>query len=117
MQGTFFLGEGLMMRQTNHRNTRISALVILHNADKWFPSVPLKELAIGEVQRLIVARLDEPGIRPPYVTVWENPVADKKLPGTVFNGPRDARWSYDGEQFLLSFRGEERATGREEDWR
>lgn len=116
MQGTFLPGEGLMVRRTIHRNTRISALVTLHNADSWFPRVPQGGLSVREAQRLIVARLDEPGIELPYVTVWENPVAEKKLPDTVFNGPRDARWTHDGEAFALSFRGEERVTGSKSDW-
>ena len=117
MQGTFLPGDGLMVRRTIYRNTRISALVTLHNADSWFPRIPQGGLSIGEAQRLIVARVDEPNIGLPYVTVWENPVAEKKLPDTVFNGPRDARWTHDGEAFVSSFRGEERTQESESNWR
>lgn len=117
MRGAFLPGEGLMVRRTIHRNTRISALVTLHNADSWFPRIPQEGLSIGEAQRLIVARLDEPEIRPPYVTVWENPVADKRLPDTVFYGPCDARWTHDGQEYRLSFQGEERAAENGGDWR
>ena len=116
-QGTFLPGEGLMVRRTAHRNTRISALVTLHNADKWFPRIPAEGLSIGQAQRMIADRIDEAGTLSPYVTVWENPVAEKKLPDTVFNGPRDARWTHDGEAYVLSFQGAERTTITESEWR
>lgn len=117
IQGTFLPGEGLMVRRTTQRNTRISALITLHNGDRWFPHLPEGGISVGAAQRLIVQRLDEPGISLPYVTVWENPVADRKLPDDIFNGPRDARWTHDGKEYWLSFKGEERMMRDESEWR
>lgn len=110
----FIPGKGKMVQKHQIRNTRISAIVSLHNY-YTFP----KEAALylktddGRIREEREADLwsGRAGITEeltPCVTVWENAYARRKLPRDIFRGPMDAWWTAEDNSQSLSFIGEKR---------
>ncbi len=96
----FLVGEGKMIRTTRLQNTRISALITLHNWQVWYFAMRkylnsddgrdrrerLADLYAGLVD------LPEYDASQLGVTVWENAVATRRLPVDMFRGEMDAWW-------------------------
>ena len=81
-------GEGMTMGLNKKKNTRLSAVISLHN---W----TIHTSADG---------MDPEHV--PGVTVWENAYARAPMPRDLFRGAMDSWWTVEGEEQRLSFIGD-----------
>ena len=81
-------GEGMTMGLNKKKNTRLSAVISLHN---W----TIHTSADG---------MDPEHV--PGVTVWENAHARAPMPRDLFRGAMDSWWTVEGEEQRLSFIGD-----------
>jgi hypothetical protein len=112
----FLVGNGKMVRKTQLQNTRIAALITVHQFAVWHLAMrkymntddgrPRDERA-GELIRGEVDIGDFEAVEI-GVTVWQNAVATRKLPSDMFRGEMDAWWEFSGDGQSLTFIGERR---------
>jgi hypothetical protein len=117
IRSEFLVGKGKMVRSARVQNTRISAIITVQQYALWH--LTMRAHANTDDGRPRGERLEDV-LRgdiemPEYeatalgVTVWENAVATKKLPGDMFRGEMDAWWETDGQgEQSLTFIGEKR---------
>jgi hypothetical protein len=110
----FMPGNGKMVREHRIQNTRISAIISLHNYYTFAKEAVLYlKTDDGRTREerendLWSGRAGIAEGNTPCVTVWENAYARRKLPIDIFRGPMDAWWTAeDGNQYL-SFVGDKR---------
>lgn len=110
----FQLGEGRMLRSRGAQNTRISALISLHNYSTYASEAAAyvaqedgrtREEKWNDIFSGVAGIQEDPT---PCVTVWENAVSRNPFPKDLFTGPMDARWSANDGYQSLSFVGEKR---------
>jgi len=117
IRAEFLVGKGKMVRATHVQNTRIAALITVHQYALWH--LAMRKHANTDNGRTRGERLADISRgdleMPDYnaialgVTVWENAVATKKLPSDLFRGEMDAWWGTDGAGAQrLTFVGERR---------
>lgn len=108
----FVQGKGPMIgRFLQPRRTRISAVLSLHNPAPDWPGCPERgSLSLSDIARKAVAQLQNPkaDMRLPYVTCWDNAAAASLVPGELFTGPMDQRWSVENGFQSRVFVGTER---------
>ena len=113
----FLICNGKMVRTTRVQNTRIAALVTIQQYRLW--DLAMRKHLNTEDGRTRANRRDDilhGDIEMPDgdamalgVTVWENGLAEKKLPNDLFRGGMDAWWEADGTGGQsLTFIGEKR---------
>jgi hypothetical protein len=104
----YIVGEGKMIRKTRLQNRRIAAIVsvidfkLRHHAMRKYVNTDdgrSREERVLDVQDGLVELPDFEAALP-GVTVWENAIANRKLPRDLFKGEMDAWWevSSDGRQ-------------------
>lgn len=117
MRAEFLVGKGKMIRPSRLQNTRIAALISVQEFAIW-------HLAMRKYIRTDDGRTRAERGRDVYegtaglpedieaketgVTVWENAVAPKKLPGDLFKGEMDAWYEFSDGHQRLTFAGERR---------
>lgn len=117
----FIPGRGKMVRKSENRNTRIAAVITVHEYHLWH--LAMRRYLDTEDGRTRNERLSDIGNGtadlPPEdatelgVTVWENGTAAKRLPTDLFRGPMDAWWAAnENGQQKLAFIGEKRRSLR-----
>ena len=112
----FIVGRGKMVRPHRLQNTRITALITVHDWNLWnFEMKKYLNTDDGRTRKerysdLLngVANLPDAEISHPGVTVWENATAVRKLPKDMFRGEMDARWEVSNAGQDLTFIGERR---------
>lgn len=113
----FQLGKGKMLHMTGPQNTRIVALITIQQYGMWRLEMrKYLDRDDGRTRKerfedIRAGRVDLPDADEQVlgVTVWENGVAEKKLPTDMFRGEMDARWECDGKgNQELTFIGERR---------
>lgn len=111
-----FLGGGKMIRNGQHSNTTISALITLRQVAVGIRRYRqmLKEFAmLGATETLVKAeeRFTNFDFNEKHlgVIVWENPVARIPLSRDLFTGPYDERWGIEGQDQTIVFCGEKLA--------
>jgi hypothetical protein len=113
----YTVGEGKMIRKTRLQNTRIAAVISVIDFNIWHHAMRKyvntedgrsREERVLDVQDGQVELPDFEAVVP-GVTVWENGVANRKLPRDLFKGEMDAWWevSSDGRQ-LPTYIGQRR---------
>ncbi|HLI76242.1 MAG TPA: hypothetical protein VKV02_04790 [Acidobacteriaceae bacterium] len=109
----FLPGKGRMFPNGKPQNSRISAVITLHRyhlATKAAHRYLCTEDGRTREDRwkdLISDRVQLPG-DVPCVIVWENGLARRQFPRSLFRGPMDARWSAESGEQVLSFLGKQR---------
>jgi hypothetical protein len=113
----FLVGKGKMVRKTHVQNTRIAALITVHQYAIWHLAMKkhantddgrpraerLAEIMRGDIE------MPEENATALGVTVWENAVASRKLPRDMFRGEMDAWWEAHSKwEQSLTFVGERR---------
>jgi hypothetical protein len=98
MTSEFLLGRGKVVRRSRLQNTRIAALVTLHNFHLW--NYAMRKYLNTDDRRTRLERGDDVesgrAPMPEYdatavgVTVWQNATATKRLPPDLFRGNLDA---------------------------
>jgi hypothetical protein len=110
----FLIGKGKMVRRSRFQNTRISALISLHNYHTFAKEAALyirTDDGRAHEERWLDVHAGRTNISAdptPCVTVWENAVAKRRLPRDLFRGSMDAWWTADEGNQELSFIGERR---------
>lgn len=105
MQRKFVVGEGKMVRPSRNQNTRISAILSLHDYDVQF----MRTLRHGNTPQGYselmhgTTKFREEHIT--GVTVWENATSSRRLPRDLFRGEMDRWWSIEGGEQSLTFVG------------
>ena len=114
IESKFLVGEGMMVRSSQYRNTRIAALISLVRYNT-FMTEALAYIKTDDgrspEEREDDAYSGRAGIsQEPTLccTVWENGTAKRRLPQDLFRGPMDAWWTCDEDQQGPSFIGERR---------
>lgn len=117
----FLVGKGKMVRSSRLQNTRIAALIsiqefaVWHLAMRTYIRTDDGRTARERVQDIYdgVAGLpDDTEAKEIGVTVWENAVASRKLPGDLFQGEMDAWYEFsEGLQTLTFAGGRRRSLG------
>ena len=109
----FMPGKGKMVRRHHVQNTRISAIISLHDYNT-FPKEAALYLKSDDGRTLEERQADlwsgQAEISEeltPCVTVWENAYAKRKFPNELFRGPMDARWSVENGAQVLELCGRE----------
>ena len=114
INGKFVIGRGKMVRTGGVRNTRLAALISVHNYYTATQEISLylnkedgrtKKERMEDIHSGKVAFSEDPI---PCVTVWENGVAPLRLPRHMFRGDMDAWWTHDGDEQTLSYVGDRR---------
>jgi hypothetical protein len=114
IESEFFVGEGMMVRSSEYRNTRLAALISLaryHTFTKEAMLYACTEDGRSEGERWEDALSGRAGIKQEptlCVTVWENGTAKRKMPQDLFRGPMDAWWTCGEDGQGPSFIGERR---------
>jgi len=114
IEPTFSLGRGEMKTLHGLRNTRIAAMISLHEYDTFAREANLyAKLDDGrtEAERWSDVWENRAGIRiepTPCVTVWENGAAKHRLPQDLFRGDMDVWWTYENGRQMLSYIGQRR---------
>lgn len=114
IESKFFVGEGMMVRSSEYRNTRLAALVSLVRYNTFPKEAVLyarTDDGRSEEERWEDALSGRAGIKQEptlCVTVWENGTAKRRLPQDLFRGPMDAWWTCDEGGQGASFIGERR---------
>lgn len=108
------VGEGMTVRPTQHRNTRIAALISL----VWFNTFNIEAFRYINTddgrspgERWDDAFSGRAGISQEdtlCVSVWENGTAKHRLPQNLFGGPMDAWWTLDEGSQGSTFIGKRR---------
>jgi len=114
IESKFFVGQGMMVRSSQYRNTRIAALISLVCYNTFQKELALymrtddgrsRDDRFEDVRsgRVVISK------EPPTLccTVWENGTAKRRLPQDLFRGPMDEWWTCD-EDHQPSFIGERR---------
>ena len=116
MRTIYIPGRGKMIRKNEVQNTRIAALIVILDYHIWHAAMrkymntddgrDRKERYIEIMQG--EAELPDHDLRISGVTVWENAVASKKLPKTLFRGEMDAWWEVIDDFQIPTFIGARR---------
>ncbi|MGI8772196.1 MAG: hypothetical protein ACR2JE_12260 [Acidobacteriaceae bacterium] len=111
MEREFIKGRGKMVGKTTIRNTRIAALLTLHNYDlatlrnnRYIRLDDGRERS-ERVSDLLEERVFHPDEHHTGITVWENALAANRLPRDLFKDEMDDWWSVDGGYQSHSFVG------------
>lgn len=117
IRSEFLIGKGKMVRATRVQNTRIAAIVTVQRYAIWHLAMRkhvntddgrtrgerLADIMRGDIE------MPEEDATALGVTIWENAVASRRLPGDLFRGEMDAWWETDGAGTQsLTFIGERR---------
>lgn len=108
-----FSGRGKMIRPNGAQNTTISALLTIRPVQvglrrlkkiwKEFPGISIVKSIAVATERFPGFDVEETCLG---VIVWESAVANIPLPRDFFNGPFDERWGVEGDQLMITFRGD-----------
>jgi hypothetical protein len=110
----FQLGNGKMLQKAGIRNSRISAIISLHDYHTYAKEALRylnTENGKSREEKWTEIQSGEAPIQTettPCVTVWDNAYARRRFPMDIFRGPMDARWSVEGNEQVLSFVSERR---------
>jgi hypothetical protein len=114
MKREFLIGSGKMVRRGGVRNSRIAALVSLHNYHTYAKEGCLyarTDDGRTEAERWEDVYQNRAGLNAeptPCVTVWENGTARRRLPQDIFRGAMDAWWTAQDGLQQLSYIGQKR---------
>jgi hypothetical protein len=117
VRAEFLVGKGKMIRPSRLQNTRIAALISVQEFAVWHLAMRkyihtddgrTKRERVQDIHDGVAGLPEDTEAKETGVTVWENAVATKKLPGDLFKGKMDAWYEFlDGHQ-RLTFAGERR---------
>jgi hypothetical protein len=114
IESKFIVGRSKMVRKGRFQNTRISALISLHNYDTFAKEACLyaqTDDGRSEAERWADVYQGNAKINSdstPCVTVWENGAAKQRLPQDILRGDMDAWWTCDNEMQALTYVGHRR---------
>lgn len=114
IESKFLLGEGLMVRSSEYRNTRLAALISLVRYNTFTKEAALyarTDDGRSEEERWDDVRSGRAGLKQEptlCVTVWENGTGKRNLPQDLFRGSMDAWWTCNEDGQGPSFIGEKR---------
>jgi hypothetical protein len=110
----FSFGRGEMKTVHGLRNTRIAAIISLHEFDTFPREANLyaeRDDGRTKAERWSDVWGNRAGLRTeptPCVTVWENGAAKRKLPRDIFRGEMDAWWTFENGSQQRSYIGQRR---------
>ncbi len=121
IKSEFLVGDGKMVRKNRLQNTRITALISVHEFAVWNLAMrkymntddgrSRRERA-DDIHNGLAGLPDDAEAKEAGVTVWENATAAKTLPRDLFRGEMDARWECsEGSQELTFVGSRRRALG------
>jgi hypothetical protein len=117
LRAEFLVGNGKMVRASRLQNTRIAALISIQEFAVWH--LAMRKYMNMDDGRTRAERLqdiydgnaglpEDTEAKETGVTVWENAVATRKLPGDLFKGEMDAWYEVSEGHQTLTFTGERR---------
>ena len=113
----FLVGKGKMVRPSRFQNTRIAALISIQEFAVWHLAMRkyirtddgrTKQERFQDIYNCTAALPDDTEAKETGITVWENAVASKRLPGDLFKGVMDAWYEVSEGHQTLAFTGERR---------
>ncbi len=113
----FLVGKGKMVRPSRLQNTRIAAIISIQEFAVWHLAMRkyihsddgrTKQERVQDTHNGTAGLPDNTEAKEIGVTVWENAVASKKLPGDLFKGVMDAWYEISKDHQALAFAGERR---------
>ena len=119
VRAEFLVGQGKMVRPSRLQNTRIAALISIQEFAVW--NLAMRKYIHTDDGRTKAERgrdvfegtaglPEDIEAKETGVTVWENAVATRKLPGDLFKGEMDAWYEVSEGHQTLTFAGEHRRT-------
>lgn len=113
----FLVGKGKMIRPSRIQNTRIAALISIQEFAVWHLAMRkyihtddgrTKQERAQDIYDGRAGLPEDPEAKETGVTVWENAVANKKLPTDLFRGVMDAWYEFRESHQTRAFTGERR---------
>lgn len=117
VRSEFLVGKGKMIRPSRLQNTRIASLISIQEFAVWHLAMRKymnRDDGRTRAERAQDIREGNAGLpedidsKETGVTVWENAVATRKLPGDLFKGEMDAWYEVSEGHQTLTYSGEQR---------
>jgi hypothetical protein len=113
----FLVGNGKMVRSSRIQNTRIAALISIQEFSVWHLAMRKyihtdngrsKHERAQDIYDGTAGLPEDTEAKGIGITVWENAVASKKLPGNLFKSAMDAWYEVSEDHQVLAFTGDRR---------